>query len=86
MIHVGDIKSTVGVFSTVGYSKNKRPCPHGTEHPPVLMISPYLHHDIPHGTEDLMVIHTPTVLQTRYTGCRLQSYLLKVHAFANETC
>ena len=24
MIHVGDIMSTVGVFSTVGYSNNKR--------------------------------------------------------------
>ena len=30
----GDILSTVGVFSTVGYSNNKRFSPHGTEHPP----------------------------------------------------
>ena len=32
--HVGDIMSTVGVFSTMGYSNNKRLFPHGTEHPP----------------------------------------------------
>ena len=30
----GDIMSTLGVFSTVGYSNNKRFSPHGTEHPP----------------------------------------------------
>ena len=30
----GDIMSTVGVFSTVGYSNNKSFFPHGIEHPP----------------------------------------------------
>ena len=51
MIHVGDIMSTVGVFSTVGYSNNKRFSPtvlntlHGTHD------IPHVHHDIPHGTE-----------------------------------
>ena len=34
MIHVGDIMSTVGVFSTVGYSNNEGISPHSTEHPP----------------------------------------------------
>ena len=84
MMHVGDILSTVGVFSTVGgyhplkfeyhggyhdacggiswvpwgvfstvgYSNNKRLFPPRYWTPStVLMISPHLHHDIPHGTE-----------------------------------
>ena len=45
MIHVGDIMSTVRVFSTVGYSNNKRLFPHGTQD------NPHGTHDIPHGTE-----------------------------------
>ena len=36
-----------GVFSTVGYSNNKRFSPHGTEHLTVLMIFHHMHHDIP---------------------------------------
>ena len=44
--------STMGVFSTVGYSNNKRFSPtvlntlHGTHD------IPHVHHDIPHGTQD----------------------------------
>ena len=47
MIHVGDIMSTVGarVQYRGGYSSNKR------FPPTVLMISPHMHHNIPHGTE-----------------------------------
>ena len=51
MIHVGDIMSTVGVFSTIGYSNNKRSFPHGTEHPDSTHDIPHMHHDILHGTE-----------------------------------
>ena len=46
----GDIMSTLGVFSTMGYSNNKRFSPtvlntlHGTHD------IPHVHHDIPHGT------------------------------------
>ena len=54
MIHVDDIISTVGVFSTVGYSNNKRFPPTLMNTPmvltTVLMISP-------------MVLNTPTVLK-----------------------
>ena len=57
MIHVGDIMSTVGVFSTVEYSNNKRFSPYDTEHP-------HGTHDIPHGTELSPTVFkiTPTVL------------------------
>ena len=34
MIHVGDIMSTVGVFSTLGTQMTKDFPPHGTEHLP----------------------------------------------------
>ena len=52
MIHVGDIMSTVGVFSTVGYSNNKRfPPPTILNTPTVLMISPTVL-SIPHGIQD----------------------------------
>ena len=41
-----------GVFSTMGYSNNKRLFPPRYWTPStVLMISPHVHHDIPHGTE-----------------------------------
>ena len=48
-----------GGVSAVGYSNNKRLFPSGTEHPPVLMISLHMHHDNPHGTQDI-----PPVLKT----------------------
>ena len=61
MINVGDILSTVGVFSTVGdsrvpwaprYSNFKGWYPPTVLNTPtVLMISPHVHHDIPHCTE-----------------------------------
>ena len=57
MMHVGDIMSTMGVFSTVGYSNNKRLSPtvlntlHGTHDiPTCIMISP-------------TVLNIPTVLK-----------------------
>ena len=56
---VGDIMSTVGVFSTVGYSNNKRFSPHSTEHPHGTHDIPHMHLDIPHGTQ----ISSPTVLK-----------------------
>ena len=43
--------STVVVFSTMGYSNNKRWYPHGTEHPHGTQDNPHGTHDIPHGTE-----------------------------------
>ena len=53
MMHVGDIVSTVG-----GVQFRERcnlllfECLHGTEPPPtVLVISPRIYHNIPHGTE-----------------------------------
>ena len=46
MMHVGDIMSTVGVFSTVG---EKIFCYLSTT--TVLMISSHMYHDIPHGTQ-----------------------------------
>ena len=54
MIHVGDIMSTVGVFSTVRYS-NKRFSPHCTEHPPYSRCPP------------TCIMISPTVLNTCYT-------------------
>ena len=51
MIYVGGIMSTVGVFSTVGYSNNKRFSPmvlntlHSTHD------NPHMHHDMPQSTE-----------------------------------
>ena len=63
MIHVGDSMSTVEVFSTVGYSNNKRFPPtvlntlHGTHD------IPHMHHDSPHGTEHPHgTLDNPTVL------------------------
>ena len=59
MIHVGDIMSIVGVFSTVGYSINKSFFSHGTEHPHGTQDNPHGSHDIPqvtehpHGTQDI---------------------------------
>ena len=48
----GDIMSTVGVFSTVGYSNNNWLFPPWYWTPSmVLMIFPHMHHDIPHSTE-----------------------------------
>ena len=74
MIHVGDIMSTVGVFSTVGYSNDKRFPPWYLTPSMVLMISPTcimifpMVLNISHGTQDdpptvlmisPMVLHTP---------------------------
>ena len=59
MIHVGGYHEYHGgVFSTVGYSNNKRFYPHGTEHP-------HGTQDIPHGTHDILptVLNTPTILK-----------------------
>ena len=56
----GDIMSAEGVFSTVGYSNNKRFSPHGTEHlhgthdiPPWYWTSPTVLKITPHGTHDI---------------------------------
>ena len=51
MMHVGDIMSTVGVFSSMG-KVLLFGYPHGTEHPPLYLC-------IPHGTEHPTVLHTP---------------------------
>ena len=63
MMHVGDIMSTVGVFSTVGRGGGRIfllfVYPHGTEHSHGTHDIPHIYHDItvikisPYGTEHL---------------------------------
>ena len=68
MIHVGDIMSTLGVFSTMG-DLLLFEYPHGTEHPMVLMISPMCIMISPpprysnyKGWYPITVLNTPKVL------------------------
>ena len=52
MMHVGDIMSTVeGVQYRGGKSLLLFEYPTVLNTPTVLMISPHMHHDIPHGTQ-----------------------------------
>ena len=52
MMHVGDIMSTVeGVQYRGGKSQLLFEYPTVLNTPTVLMISPHMHHDIPHGTQ-----------------------------------
>ena len=57
MIQVGDIVSTVGVFSALGYSNNKR-------FPPTVLNTLHGTHGIPHVHHDILTVLkiTPTVL------------------------
>ena len=63
MIHVGDIMSTVGVFSTVGYSNNKRFPPTVLNTPTVLKITPTVLNTPMVLKISPTVLNTPTVLK-----------------------
>ena len=68
MMHMGDIMSTMeGVQYRGGKSLLLFEYPTVLNTPTVLMISPHMYHDIPHGTQiskdDIpTVLNTPTVL------------------------
>ena len=69
----GDIMSTVGVFSTVGYSNNKRFFPHGTQdNPHGTQDIPHIYHDIP------TVLNTPTVLKISPTVLMISPTVLMI--------
>ena len=60
----GDIMSTVGVFSTMGYSNNKRLSPYGTQHPPrYSWYPPRPSWNPPRYWTSSTVLNTPTVLK-----------------------
>ena len=61
MMHVGDIISTVGVFSTVGEKLLSFEYPHGTEHSHGAHDIPHMYHDIPTVVK-LQRMLSPTVL------------------------
>ena len=67
MMHMGDIMSTVEGVQYRGGSLLLFEYPTVLNTPTVLMISPHIYHDIPHGTQiskdgTSKVLNTPTVL------------------------
>ena len=72
MIHVGDIMSTVGVFSTLGYSNNKK-------FPSTVLNTLHSTHDIPHVHHDIStVLIIPTVIKITPTVIKITPTVLMI--------
>ena len=76
MLHVGDIMSTLGVFSTMGYSNNKRFSPRYWTPSMVLMISPTCIMISP------TLLNTPTVLKISPTFIMISPTVLNTPQYS----